>query len=92
MRFYTAAKQQSSVVSIRRRLNEDLYLNFAGASNDGNGYVLQAYVFPLVSWIWIGYWVVLFGTLVCLVPSKSRLIWPRTEVVTVAGKHAQVEK
>jgi cytochrome c-type biogenesis protein CcmF len=90
-RFYTAARQQSSVVAIRRRLNEDLYLNFAGTSNDQKGLVLQSYVFPLVSWIWIGYWVVLFGTIICLIPSKSRLIWPRTEVVAVTGKHAEVE-
>ena len=48
-------------------------------------------MFPLVTWIWIGYWVVLFGTLICLVPSKSRLIYPRTEVVGIAGKHAKVE-
>ena len=73
-------------------LNEDLYLNFAGASNDGEGTVLQSYVFRLVSWIWIGYWGVLIGTIICLIPGKRRLIYPRTEVVAVAGKHAQVEK
>ena len=32
------------------------------------------------------------GTIVCLIPSKSRLVYPRTEVVTVTGKHAPVEK
>ena len=73
-------------VAIRRRLNEDLYLNFAGSSDDGEITVVQAYVFPLVSWIWIGYWVVLVGTLICLIPSKTRLIYPRTEVVGIAGK------
>ena len=91
-RLYFASRQPTSNVAIRRRLNEDLYLNFAGASNDGEGTVLQAYVFPLVSWIWIGYWGVLIGTIICLIPSKSRLVYPRTEVVTVTGKHAQVEK
>jgi len=91
-RLYFASRQPTSNVAIRRRLNEDLYLNFAGASNDGEGTVLQSYVFPLVSWIWIGYWGVLIGTLICLVPSKNRLVYPRTEVVTVTGKHAQVEK
>src|SRR5579862_5808619 len=91
-RLYFASRQPTSNVAIRRRLNEDLYLNFAGASNDGEGTVLQAYVFPLVSWIWIGYWGVLIGTIICLIPSKSRLVYPRTEVVTVAGNHAQVEK
>ncbi len=90
-RFYTVSRQPTSEVAIRRRLNEDLYVNFAGTSNDEKKIVVQAYVFPLVSWIWIGYWVVLFGTLFCLVPSKSRLVYPRTEVVGIAGKHAKVE-
>ncbi len=91
-RFYTASKQPTSEVSIRRRLNEDLYLNLAGNSNDGDGNVLQCYVFPLVSWIWMGYWVVLFGTIICLIPSKSRLIYPRTEVVTVGAVQVKAER
>ena len=90
-RLYTASKQPTSDVAIRRRLNEDLYINFAGAGSDELKGVVQAYIFPLVSWLWIGYWVVLSGTLICLIPSKSRLIYPRTEVVEIAGKHAKVE-
>jgi cytochrome c-type biogenesis protein CcmF len=89
--FYKASGQSVSQVAIRRRLNEDLYLNFASMSEDGKRAVIQTYVFPLVSWIWIGFWVVLFGTLICLVPSKYRLQYPKTEVVAVAGKHAPVE-
>jgi cytochrome c-type biogenesis protein CcmF len=38
-------------------------------------------VFPLVSWVWVGFWVVLIGTLVCLVPSKIKYSYARTEVV-----------
>jgi cytochrome c-type biogenesis protein CcmF len=91
-RVYIASKQPTSEVAIRRRLNEDLYLNFAGMSADNQRAVLQAYVFPLVSWIWIGYWVVLIGTLICLTPAKTRMAWPRTQVVGIAGKHEQVEK
>jgi cytochrome c-type biogenesis protein CcmF len=95
-RFYIVSKQPTSEVSIRRRLNEDLYLNFAGSSDDGKSTVVQAYVFPLVSWIWIGYWTVLGGTLICLVPNKKKLVYARTEVVGtevagIAGKHEQVE-
>jgi cytochrome c-type biogenesis protein CcmF len=41
------------------------------------------YVNPLVSWVWIGYWVVLFGTIICLIPSKTKLVFPRTEVVGI---------
>jgi cytochrome c-type biogenesis protein CcmF len=90
-RLYRASRSATSEVAIRRRLNEDLYVNFAGTSPDGHNVIIQAYVFPLVSWIWVGYWVVLLGTLVCLVPSKMKLIWPRTEVVGITGKHANVQ-
>src|ERR1700722_15262056 len=89
-RLYLAKKEPASEVAIRRRPNEDLYINFAGLSDDGQKVVMEVYVFPLVSWIWMGYWVTLAGTLICLIPSKSRLIYPRTEVVGIAGKHAKV--
>jgi cytochrome c-type biogenesis protein CcmF len=90
-RLYKASQQPTSEVSIRRRLNEDFYINFAGLSADNKRAVIQAYVFPLVSWIWIGFWVLAFGTIVCLVPNKVRLSYARTQVVGVAEKHAAVE-
>ena len=92
-RFYKASQQPTSEVDIRRRLNEDLYLNFAGPStSDSRRSVIQAYVFPLVSWIWIGFWVLLTGTIVCLIPSKVRLSYAKTQIVGVSRKHAVVEK
>ncbi len=90
-RLYIAEKQPQSEVTIRRRLNEDLYLNYAGPSTDGQKSVIQAFVFPLVSCIWLGYWVTLFGTLICLTPSKTRLIFARTEVVGFAEKKLEVQ-
>lgn len=79
-RLYKASRQPSSEVAIWRKLDEDLYLNFAGLENETA--VFQAYVFPLVTWIWIGFWVLTMGTLVCLVPSKTKQA--RTE--PAAGK------
>jgi cytochrome c-type biogenesis protein CcmF len=90
-RLYKASQQPTSEVSIRRRLNEDFYINFAGLSADNKRAVIQSYVFPLVSWIWIGFWVLAFGTIVCLIPNKVRLSYARTQVVGVAEKHATVE-
>jgi cytochrome c-type biogenesis protein CcmF len=87
-RFYFASQTQTSEVAIRRRLNEDLYVVYDGNSDAGDAVIMKAYVFPLVSWIWIGYWVVFLGTIVCLIPSKSRLIWPRTEVVGITKARA----
>jgi cytochrome c-type biogenesis protein CcmF len=48
-------------------------------------------VFPLVSWIWIGGLVLIGGTLVCLVPSKVKMQYARTEVVGVVKKPATVQ-
>lgn len=91
-RFYKTSRQPTSEVAIRRRLNDDLYLNYAGPSNDNVRAVIQAYVNPLVSWIWIGWWVLLIGTLICLVPSKVRLQYARTQVVGIGKKHVPVTK
>jgi cytochrome c-type biogenesis protein CcmF len=91
-RFYKASKQGTSEVGIRVRPNEDLYLNFGGMSDDNQRAVIQAYVFPLVSWIWIGTLVVIFGTLICLVPSKVKMQYARTEVVGYTKKNATVQK
>mgnify|MGYP001159280364 CR=1 FL=1 len=83
-RVYAASQQPTSEVAIRRRLNEDLYLNFASMSqSDPEAAIIQAYVFPLVSWIWIGFYVLLFGTVVCLIPSKVKYAYPKTQVVGV---------
>jgi cytochrome c-type biogenesis protein CcmF len=93
-RAYKASRQPTSEVAIWRRINEDLYLNFAGS--EGQKAVIQAFVFPLVSWIWIGYWVLLIGTLVCLVPAKVRLQYARTQVLGVTshkqGTHVEVQR
>lgn len=86
-RVYVASEQPTSEVSIRRRLNEDVYLNFAGMSQtEADRAIIQAYIFPLVSWIWLGFWVLFFGTLVCLIPSKVKLSYARTEVVGVYAR------
>jgi cytochrome c-type biogenesis protein CcmF len=91
-RFYLASREGISEVGLRQRPNEDLYLNFAGMSDDNQRAVIQAYVFPLVSWIWIGGLVLIGGTLICLVPSKVKRQYARTEVVGYAKRHETVKK
>jgi cytochrome c-type biogenesis protein CcmF len=91
-RFYKASRQGAAEVALRPRLNEDLYINFAGMSDDGNRAVIQAFVFPLVSWIWVGALILIAGTLVSLVPSKVKLQYARTEVVGITRKYVSVEK
>ncbi|HEX4169497.1 MAG TPA: cytochrome c-type biogenesis CcmF C-terminal domain-containing protein, partial [Bryobacteraceae bacterium] len=91
IRLYKSSQEQASTVGVRRRLNEDLYVNFSGISPDNTKAIFQMYVFPLVSWVWIGYWVVLAGTIICLIPGKVRLQYARTEVVGYASAPATVQ-
>ncbi len=78
-RFYKVSQQATAEIALRTRLNEDLYINYA--AHDGDKATLQAYVFPLVTWIWIGAIVLICGTLVALVPSKVSRAYTRTEVI-----------
>ena len=70
-RFYHASRQPTSRVDVRHRLQGDVYLVYAGQSQDGAKPILQVYINPLVNWIWIGALVLVFGTLVALIPNKS---------------------
>ena len=69
-RFYHASQQPTSRVDVRNRLREDVYVVYAGQSNDGANPVIQVYINPLVNWIWIGAVILVLGTLVALVPNK----------------------
>jgi cytochrome c-type biogenesis protein CcmF len=83
VRHYKASQEQSSIIGIRRRLNEDLYINFNGVSSDNTKAIFQIYVFPLVTLIWGSFYILLFGTIICLIPGKVRLQYARTEVVGI---------
>jgi cytochrome c-type biogenesis protein CcmF len=91
-RFYINKEQLDSEVAIRHRLNEDLYINFRTDDDNPDQVILDSYINPLTTWVWMGYFVILFGTIICLTPPKTRMVWPRMEVVGIAGKHAKVEE
>jgi cytochrome c-type biogenesis protein CcmF len=84
VRSYKASQEQSSIIGIRRRINEDVYINFAGLSRDNTKAIFQLYVFPLVTLIWGSFYILLLGTVICLIPGKVRLQYARTEVVGIA--------
>ena len=53
-------------------LSEDIYLILSGFSEiDRNQATLKALVRPLVVWMWIGGFVIAFGTLICIWPMKK---------------------
>jgi len=85
-RFYHASSQPTSRVDVRSRLREDVYVVYAGQSNDGANPVIQVYLNPLVNWIWLGALLLVFGTLVALVPSKARRSAPRVPAAGLEGQ------
>jgi cytochrome c-type biogenesis protein CcmF len=84
--------QANGIPAIRTRLNEDVYVVLAGFERDTKNPIIQAYVNPLVMWVWIGGLVTIFGTLIALWPSKIRRIPPRTKVVGVVGKTKPIKE
>ncbi len=71
-RFYKIGEGQSSTeVSLHSTPKEDLYVVYAGRSSDGMQYEIKAYVNPLVWWVWFGAAVMIFGTLICLLPDRK---------------------
>ena len=64
----TASQQTATMVANHSTLAEDLYLVYAGRNQDTERPILRAHLNPMVAWIWIGFFVVIFGTLVALVP------------------------
>jgi cytochrome c-type biogenesis protein CcmF len=75
-REYKASQQPDHVVAIRSNLQEDLYVVYQGKNPDTDRPIIKAYLNPLVSWLWIGVLVVVFGTGVALVPNAEQLKSP----------------
>jgi cytochrome c-type biogenesis protein CcmF len=69
---YLASQQPTSEVRRHATFQEDLYLVFAGVTDDDKTTV-QVFVKPLVRWVWVGAIVVFLGTVVTLVPAKREL-------------------
>jgi cytochrome c-type biogenesis protein CcmF len=68
-RFYPASGEQQHMPAVRSTLKEDLYLVYEGQNPDTGRPIIKAHLNPLVSWIWIGVLVMVFGTVAALVPN-----------------------
>ena len=64
--FYKASRQASTKPDIDQGFKEDLYLVYEGQNDKGQP-VIKAHLNPMVIWIWIGAWVMILGTGLCLV-------------------------
>ena len=65
-------EQPISEVALRFGWKEDLYLVLAGWEKGGEIASFKAYINPLMSWLWFGGLVLIFGTLVAMWPMPQR--------------------
>ncbi|TAN20891.1 MAG: heme lyase CcmF/NrfE family subunit [Acidobacteria bacterium] len=90
-RFYKASNQAQSMVAIRSEPSGDLYLVYAGDDPNTHVPILHAYIRPLIMWIWVGTIVVIFGTLIALLPSRKSDSGTRPEPVRALDRVDQPE-
>ena len=76
---YFKSQQPMTEVALHQTPGEDLYMILGGVNEDGT-VSIQAYINPLVSLIWAGGVVMLFGTLIAL-SDKMRLRREEKEAV-----------
>jgi cytochrome c-type biogenesis protein CcmF len=70
-RMYKSSQQQTTEVSIRSTVREDVYLVFAGVTPDGTKAIFQVFINPLTMWVWFGGVILGLGTLIAMLPNKK---------------------
>ncbi len=88
-RQFKASMQGTTIVANHSTLKEDLYVIYAGKNPETGHPIIKAFINPLVSWIWIGVLVIIFGTGVCLVPNAVPVRSAVASAVGVAGMEKQ---
>ncbi|HSE39842.1 MAG TPA: heme lyase CcmF/NrfE family subunit, partial [Acidobacteriota bacterium] len=69
--FYKNSDQPTTEVALRSFWNEDLYIIIAGWDEQGQA-TFKVYVNPLISWLWWGGFIMLFGGIIVLSPSLGK--------------------
>jgi cytochrome c-type biogenesis protein CcmF len=69
-RFYYREEQPTTEVAIRSTGLEDLYMVLASMEEDGTA-VVKVHVNPLVAWIWLGGFMLAFGSVIAMWPSPA---------------------
>jgi cytochrome c-type biogenesis protein CcmF len=83
-RIYLASQQPQTMVAIHSVPEWDLYAVYEGLNPDTNRPIIKVFLNPLVSWLWAGVALIVFGTIVALVPS----ITPATASLRVPATRA----
>jgi cytochrome c biogenesis factor len=76
-RFFNHPEQATSEVDRYTPLSGDLYLVFVDHDPEGGTAIFKAYYNPLIKFVWTGWMICIFGTLVCVLPGGCARRSPR---------------
>jgi cytochrome c-type biogenesis protein CcmF len=88
-RFYKRPEQPATEVAMRSTMKDDLYVILGTFDKDGTA-TFQAYINPLVWWLWFGGVVLVLGTAVAAFPARRAVQRERArEQVAAAAEKAR---
>jgi cytochrome c-type biogenesis protein CcmF len=76
-RVYKASNQPQTIPRIYPTLTEDfllvsdVYVVYEGVNQDNGHPIIKAHLNPLVPWIWTGWLIMVFGTIIALIPNAQ---------------------
>jgi cytochrome c-type biogenesis protein CcmF len=80
-KFFKASQQPDTIVANHSTPQEDLYVIYAGKNLDTDKPIIKVFINPLVMWIWAGVFVLIFGTLVAMLPTMLAAAVPQAQRV-----------
>lgn len=86
---YDSSRDPIGSPAVRERPQEDLYLSLMAINPQEGTASFNAWVFPLVGWIWYAIPVFVFGTLIALWPSRKRRAVVAGETAPAVEKPAE---
>jgi cytochrome c-type biogenesis protein CcmF len=78
-KFFKASQQPDTIVANHSTPLEDLYVIYAGKNQDTDKPIIKVFINPLVMWIWAGVWVLIFGTVVAMIPPMAAAAVPQAQ-------------
>jgi cytochrome c-type biogenesis protein CcmF len=70
-RFYKKQEQPTTEPAIRQTLREDLYVILGSYDQSSGLATLQVFINPMVSWLWLGGFVLVMGTVIAMYPNPA---------------------
>lgn len=69
LRYYITKQETTTEVALKMGVREDVYVVLAGTDDTGQRASLKIFINPLQVWLWFGALIMIFGTLLALIPA-----------------------